>query len=166
MWIAGRGRYPPELATEELRWAEWERPAKSTPAELLLSAQIAERLVKTKQFRYLAAADMANPRSLEHPIRDLAGAGRVDILLVDLRRMSPTLLGVEVKLRASLAPANNPIPQITRYHAALVDRYSPCWAVETLIVAEHFGDAVIREAAQKGIRYVYTDRSGRLKEQI
>jgi hypothetical protein len=174
-WIAGRGRYPRTLDVEELRLADWERPTTSSPEELKLSRRIAEHLVKTKQFRYLTAEDVAIPRvarevaglSLEHPICDRAGRGQVDILIVDLRRSVPTLLAIEVKVRASLAPGRNPISQIIRYREALTATYGAAWKIETLVVAEHFHDAIIDEANQKGLTYRDCSRqTGRLKSPL
>ena len=157
--MSGRGRYPRALDLEELRWADWQRPATSSPEELRLSRQIARHLVSTKGFRYLTPADVPTSRvlrddadlSLEHPINDLAGRGRVDIVLVDARRSVRTLLAIEVKVRASLAPARNPIPQIIRYREALTLAYGVGWRIDTLVVAEHFHDAVIEEADRKGL---------------
>lgn len=174
-WLAARGRYPRGLDLEELRWADWTPPATSSPQELKLSRRIAEQLVKTREFRYLTAKDVAVSRvardvadlSLEHPIRDLAGRGRVDILLIDLRRSAPTLLAIEVKIRASLAPGRNPIPQIIRYREVLTADYGAAWKIETLLVAEHFHDAVIEEASQRGLDYrVCSRRTGRLQRPV
>jgi hypothetical protein len=168
----GHGRYPVELDLEELRRADWARPTISSPEELRLSRRIAAHLAKSRAFRYLTDEDVVTRHaarevadlSLEHPIRDLIGHGRVDIVMVDLRRAAPTLLAIEVKIRASLAPHRNPIPQIIRYREALTATYASAWRIETLMVAEHFHEDVIREADDKGLAYrVCTPKTGRLK---
>jgi hypothetical protein len=170
-WVAGRGRYPGDLDEEELRWAEWDRPTTRSPEELILSRKIAERLVKTGDFRYVTPDDIALTRrfktsasySLEHPVRDLDGAGSIDILLVDLRRRSPTMLIIEVKVRASMRPGRNPIPQVIRYRAALQGALGDRWAIDALAVAEHFHDDVAEEASRASIPIRVCVPSGRLK---
>jgi hypothetical protein len=171
-WLSGRGRYPVELDLDELRRADWEQPTTSSPEELALSRRIAAHLARSKNFRYLTHEDVVATHvarkdvdlSFEHPIRDLIGRGRVDIVMVDLRRDAPTLLAIEVKIRASLAPSRNPIPQIVRYRDALTAKYAPAWRIETLVVAEHFHEDVIREADQKGLAYrICAPNTGRLK---
>lgn len=137
-WRAGSGAWPKGLDVEELQWADWERPERKSPEELLLSEQIAAHLVKTGAFRYVRPDDDVGPDrrgagnaarlSLEHPIRDDAGKGRIDVLLVDQRRPQ-TLLAIEVKLRATLAPNRNPVPQIIRYRAALQQRDGDRWNI-------------------------------------
>lgn len=116
-WIAGRGDYPQRLDLEELRWSDWDPPTTVSPEELRLSKQIAAHLVSTKNFRYVTPEELRKPGrrrdkfgcSFEHSIRDLAGTGRVDVLLADRRSAKPTLLAIEVKIRASLAPSRNPV---------------------------------------------------------
>jgi hypothetical protein len=170
-WRSGGGRYPRSLDIEELRWAEWEAPAARKQEELLLSQRIAARLVKTRGVRYLTPGDRPETsvgpvRSLEHPIQDAAGAGRVDVVLVDDRLETPTLLAIEVKLRASLAPGRNPIPQAIRYRAALELAYGAGWTVRPLIVAEHFHVAVLEDAEAKGLEHRICKRSGKLDQPV
>jgi hypothetical protein len=170
-WIAGRGRYPAERDVEELRWAEWERPTFRSPRELLLSRKIAERLVKSGDFRFLTPDDVQLRRrfgsntaySLEHPIRDMAGPGYVDILLVDLRRRPPTLLAIEVKIQASMRPGRNPIPQVIRYREALRSSLGSTWRIDALAVAEHFHHDVLDEARRASVPLRECLPSGRLK---
>jgi hypothetical protein len=169
-WAAGRGRYPGDLDEEELRWAQWDRPTTRSPEELILSRKIAERIVKTGDFRYVTPDDIALSRrfrtsasySLEHPVRDLDGAGSIDILLVDLRRRSPTMLIIEVKIRASMRPGRNPIPQLIRYRAALQSTIGDAWSVNLLAVAEHFHDDVVGEADRASIPVSLCGPSGRI----
>lgn len=72
--------------------------------------------------------------------------GCIDILLVDTRVHEPTLLAVEVKLRATPAGSRNPIPQIIRYRDALQQRNGADWKVRVLLVAGHFSDLTVDEA--------------------
>ena len=70
----------------------------------------------------------------------------IDILLVDTRAHKPTLLAIEVKLRATPAGSRNPIPQIIRYRDALKRRNGADWNVRVLLVAGHFSDLVVQQA--------------------
>jgi hypothetical protein len=158
-WRTGSGDWPKHLDLEELKLADWAPPERSASEEMRLSRQIAAHLVKTGKFRYLRAEDRVGADrggddparlSLEHRIRDAAGTGSIDVLLVDLRHRT-ALLAIEVKLRATLAPHRNPVPQIVRYGAALKQRDGGSWSVGTLVVAEHFADAVIDEAERHEI---------------
>jgi hypothetical protein len=107
---------------DDLREADWHAPETRSPEEVELCERIATRLVKTSGYRYLTRDDGVgkasawDPRaepgrmSLEHRITDRTRAGRIDILLVDTRAHKPTLLAIEVKLRATPAGSRNPIP--------------------------------------------------------
>jgi len=158
-WRAGTARWPRHLDLDDLRDADWHAPETRSPEEILLCQRIAKRLVKTSGYRYLTRDDEVgnasaawNPRtepgrmSLEHRITDDAGPGRIDILLVDTQADTPTLLTIEVKLRATPAGSRNPIPQIIRYRHALQQRNGADWNVHVLLVAGHFSDLVVEEA--------------------
>jgi hypothetical protein len=157
-WLpGGKGRWPRRLDMDELAWADWAPPETRTQEELLLTRKIADRLVRTPAYRYLrtsdgvgrtvtARDDVGSRLSLEHRITDAAGLGKIDLLLVDEKASGPTLLLIEVKLRASLAPGRNPLPQIVRYRQALEEREEHRWAVKVCAVAEHFDPMVLDEA--------------------
>jgi hypothetical protein len=161
-WRAGQGAWPRALGVRDLRDADWNRPERSSPQELLLSRQIAKRLVASGRFRYVrdddglgtASARANDPTrlSLEHPIQDAAGRGRIDILLVDTQRPR-TLLVIEVKLHATLAPGRDPIPQLIRYCNALTQEVGGRWTARPLIVAERLAEAVKLNADAHGIAY-------------
>jgi hypothetical protein len=127
--------------------------------------------VKTGDFRYVTPDDIALARrfaastsySLEHPVRDLDGAGSIDILLVDLRQRSPTMLIIEVKIRASMRPGRNPIPQLIRYRVALQSTIGDTWSIDALAVAEHFHDDVVEEGNRASIPVSLCGASGRIK---
>ena len=65
---------------------------------------------------------------------------------MDTRADKPTLLAIEVKLRATPAGSRNPIPQVIRYRDALQRRNGADWNVRVLLVAGHFSDLVVQEA--------------------
>ena len=158
-WQTGTARWPRHLDLDDLRHADWYAPETRSPEEILLCQRIAKRLVLKSGYRYLTRDDAVgtapaswDPRaepgrmSLEHRITDEAGHGRIDILLVDTRVHEPTLLAVEVKLRATPAGSRNPIPQIIRYRDALQQRNGADWNVRVLLVAGHFSDLTVAEA--------------------
>jgi hypothetical protein len=157
-WRKGTARWPDHLNLDDLREADWHAPETRSPEEVQLCDRIAKQLVKTRRYRYLTRDDgvgkasaIWDPRaeparmSLEHRITD-PGPGRIDILLVDTRAHKPTLLAIEVKLRATPAGSRNPIPQIIRYRDALQQRDGADWNVQVLLVAGHFSDLVVQEA--------------------
>lgn len=163
---------------EELRWADWRIPTASTPEELALARRIAGHLVKAKgldgwgQLDWItrgnpdlaelvaAARGSREQLSLEYPIKDDIGDGRVDILLVD-REAPKRVLAVEVKLRATLSPDRNPVPQVLRYRAALAAA-APGWTVESLVVAKSFQEAVIDEAERQAVHWRTCSARGHL----
>lgn len=173
-WLVGKGTYPKGLDMDELRYADWDPPERQSPEELKLSRRIAAQLVRSKRFHYLTNDDAAYRRpttdpaglSLEHPIADDGGRGSADIVLVDRQASPPTLLVVEVKLRATLAPNRNPVPQVRRYRAALERAYSG-WRVNAVVVAESFQDEVLSQAeAQRVPHYVCSPTTGRLSPEL
>lgn len=163
-WRDGTSPLPTELDLEELRSADWSRPEVRESAEVALCKTIAEKLVKGSRFRYLRADDGvgrvparfeegSSRLSLEHGISDEAGNGRVDIVLVDCEAARPTLVAIEVKLRASRAQNRDPTPQAVRYKAALEARDGDRWSVRPVVVAEHFGPGVTDEAESRGVAW-------------
>lgn len=155
----GGGRYPANLDLDELAWSDWSPPEAQRQEEVKLCQRIADQLVRSGDFRRLVVADgVGNGASLEHPIRDVAGHGRIDILLVDVREKSPTLVVIEVKLRAR--PSWNPVPQAMRYRACLEERDGPRWRIRSVVVAEHFHDLVVQQAQDAGIEHRTCTRAG------
>lgn len=163
-WRTGSARWPRHLDLDDLREADWEAPDTRSPEEILLCRRIAARLVRKSRFRYLTLDDGVgrvnvawNERtdpgqmSLEHHVSDDAGRCRIDILVVDTGAQTPTLLAIEVKLRASPAGSRNPIPQIIRYCRALEQRNGTEWRVQSLVVAEHFSELVVDQANAHGV---------------
>lgn len=160
-WSEGRGSYPPArlIPTSELRWSWWERPEGDglpDDHEQWLSADIAERLVKSRRARHFADGDGLEGRELEHYLHLEDGAtGWADIVLVSKEHTRPTLLVVEVKKRADPVPGRNPVPQVLRYRDALRRKF-PRWRVKPAVVALEFSPAVLqlaRSARVEALRY-------------
>ena len=160
-WRDGKGKWPAHLDPDALRDSDWFRPEARSSEELRLSRKIAANLVKSGRFRYLTPDDEISKRapkeyqadglSLEHRIQDEAGFGRVDILLIDTTQPN-TLLAIEVKLRATLAPSREPVGQVIRYTNALKATHGSQWQIQPLVVAEHFDEAVIALAHEQGVQ--------------
>lgn len=122
--------------------------------------------MRTGDFRRLTPEDgIGGGESLEHRVEDLAGTGRVDIVLVDVRQSSPTLVAIEVKLRA--LPSWNPVPQAQRYRACLEERDGARWRVRAVVVAEYFHDFVLDQALAADIEHRLCTRArGRLRTSL
>lgn len=155
-WRAGRGRYPTAvLDPEELRYATWAGRQTRPQRELILRDKILTRLTKGSRYRPLTweelgrAATKRPTPATECPIVDAFGrTGAIDIALVDNAARKPTVLIIEVKLHARLAP--NPVPQVLRYQAALAAQM-PNHTIRPAIVAGSFADPVLTQAERHGI---------------
>ncbi len=169
-WLDGRGRYPRDIDEDELRDADWSPPQRRTPIELQLSRDIAAKLNRQKGLRYLTEQEAQFSRrgddparfSREHPMVDHEGPGRADIVMVDERREKPTLIVIEVKIKASLAMGRNPL-KVANYADALAKAYGRSWAVRPVIVAQHFAPSLLREAAKAKIEHRTVNSAGKLQ---
>ncbi len=154
----GRGPWPRNLDLEELERSDWSPPEAQLQEEVILCRKLADQLVRSGDFRYLQMSDgVGNALSLEHLIRDAAGRGRIDVLLVDQRTTKPTLILIEAKLRAT--PSWNPVPQAVRYRACLTDRDGGSWTIRAVVVAESFHDLVLEQATASGIEHRHCSRA-------
>lgn len=171
-WRSGGGSWPEDLDTEELRYSELGEAEPAEPGrEAKLTRAVAARLVRSGRFRYVDPVDRLDTRrlpghpaarSLEYPIRDEYGAGRIDVLLVEESARRPTLLVIEVKLRASLARGRDPVAQVTRYVAALSSLHGDDWDLTALVVAEFLPPDVQAKARQHGVEYRTAKSNGQL----
>lgn len=172
-WLDSTPAYPPHLDVGDLEHAVW-RPSEARPVEELeLAKAICKRLVRTGSYRLLEEGDVSGPgltqasrlRSVEHYLGRAEGGRRIDILLRDARSSDPTLLLVEVKTHASLAPGRDPVRQVLDYRACLTRR-EPGIAIRVAVVAKTFSPGVVENAIAADVPYRVCSSSGKLNKAL